>query len=131
MTKTKSDITELSIIKTILENKRLLDTVLDVCSPLMFTAHSQEMQELCRENFSHPLLMKIDIDDSIVALSYEELKSSLLIILIKYYTSLLQQLPKKDMEFDKKSRMLRKIKTEILPKLRSGELVSFEDMDTI
>jgi len=131
LTKTKNDITELSIIKTVLENKHLLDTVLDVCSPLMFTAHSQEMQELCRENFSHPLLMKIDIDDSIVALSYEELKSSLLIILIRYYTSLLQQLPKKDMEFDKKSKMLRKIKTEILPRLRAGELVSFEEIDTI
>jgi len=131
LTKTKNDITELSIIKTVLENKHLLDTVLDVCSPLMFTAHSQEMQELCRENFSHPLLMKIDIDDSIVALSYEELKSSLLIILIKYYTSLLQQLPKKDMEFDKKSKMLRKIKTKILPRLRAGELVSFEEIDTI
>ena len=131
MTKTKSDITELSIIKTVLENKNLIDTVLDVCSPQMFTSHTQEMDALCREEFTHPLLMKVDIDESIVALSYEELKSSLLIILIKYYSSLLQKLTTQDMDFAKKSQMLRKIKTQILPKLRAGELVSFEEMDTI
>ena len=129
--KDRVDITEKSIIKTVLNNKNYLDMVLDVCSAQMFQIHSHEMQQLELQSYNDPYLIKIDIDDSIITLEYEELKSSLLLILIKYYSNLLQKLPSTQMDFGKKSRRVRKIKTEILPQLRRGNLVAFDILQNI
>ncbi len=125
----KSDIAEQSIIKTILENKNYLDMVADVCSPAMFSTHKDALKELYAENFDSPLLMGIALNETVAVMEYEELKSTLAkVILLRYYNSLLAKLPRMEMEFERKSRLMRKIKTEVLPRLRSGELVSFDAM---
>ena len=126
--KTKVDVTEQSIIKTVLENKNALYSVIDVCSPQMFTTHYKEMQELCSENYDSSLLIKIDIDDSIVALDADELNAALLQVLKKYYENRLKQLPTQNIDYTTKAKLLRQIKTKILPRLRRGELVSYDEM---
>jgi DNA primase len=129
--KSKNDYTELSIIKTVLENKHYLDTVIDVCAPEMFTTHKNEMAQLCKENYDDASLIKVDIDDSIVPLAYEELKASLVQILRKYYENRLKTLPSMQMDYIKKARLMRKLNTEILPKLRRGELVGFDAFEEL
>lgn len=127
ISKNKKNYQELEIIKTALENKNTLDTILDVCSAEMFTTHFQEMQELCRENYDHPLLLRIELDESIIPLKDETLKTALISILIKYYENYLKNLRIQQMDYSKKVYLMKQIKMQILPKLRRGELVSFEE----
>ncbi|MGM0534011.1 MAG: DNA primase [Campylobacterota bacterium] len=122
----KNDPNEQSIIKTVLENKALLDMVLDVCDPRMFSTHKEAMAKLCAQEFDDPALRAIEIDQRIQTLHESELTAALISILRRYYERLLQQLPAMQMEFETKTRYLRNIKTKILPKLKKGELISFD-----
>ncbi len=122
----KNDPNEQSIIKTVLENKALLDLVLDVCDPRMFSTHKEAMAKLCAQEFDDPALRAIEVDQRIQTLHENELTAALISILRRYYERLLQQLPSMQMEFEKKTKYLRNIKTKILPKLKAGQLVSYD-----
>ena len=77
------DMAELSIIKTILENQKLLDMVIDILDIEMFETHCTEFKELISNNLDNPNLRAISINDDIKVYSDEELKQQLLIFLQK------------------------------------------------
>ncbi len=128
----KEDIALLSLFKTLLENPLLIDDVLDVIDSSMFGAYQPLFEALVHEELEHPQLVGLSIDDTIQTLNEEELKKSLLWMLSIYYRQQYQAISKdKSLSFQKKSFLMRKIKTDIIPRLKQGELVAYESFGTI
>jgi DNA primase len=128
----KEDVALLSLFKTLLENPKLIDEVLDVIDSSMFGEYRDLFEALMREEREHPQLVGLSIDDTIQTLSEEELKKSLLWLLSLYYRQQYQAIAKDNsLSYQKKSFLMRKIKTDIIPRLKRGELVAYESFGTI
>jgi DNA primase len=118
------DMAELSIIKTILENQKLLDMVIDILDIEMFETHRIEFEELISNNLDNPNLRAISINDDIKVYSDEELKQQLLIFLQKYYEKKKNMIKlDSSLDFDTKIYLLNKYQDTIL-KIKQGNLSS-------
>jgi len=105
----------------------MVDTVLDVVDISMFGEYAEAFKALLRGDKEDSALMRIVLDDTIRVMSEEELKKSLLVLLRTHYTNLFKSIPKnRDLSYEKKSFLMRKIKTDIIPRLKRGELVVYE-----
>jgi len=122
---TKDDIGQLSIIKTLSEERNLIDQVASVIEPSMFGQYNTLLTSVI-QNQENSALTGLLFDENIKTMSEEELKKALASFLFKYYTQKL-----KDITLDtsipliKKSFLIRKIKIDILPRLKRGELVTY------
>jgi len=123
----RDDVAQLSILKTLLENPNLIDSVLDVIDVDMFGGYAELFSALIKGEKEHPHLMGLAVDDTFQVMSEEELQNVLRNFLIKHYDTKLKSIvADASMPFAKKSFMIRKIKTDIIPRLKRGELVSFD-----
>jgi DNA primase len=116
---------ELSIIKTLLLNPNLIDTVLDTINTSMFTVHTEELSLLLSGEKEHPLLRKLLLIEDIEIYDEPKLVSALAMILHIFYQKELQRVKELDISLEKKSFIFRKIRN-ILDKLKKGELVPYE-----
>jgi len=123
----KDDVAQLSILKTLIEKPELIDSVLDVVDAKMFGGYASLFTALINDEKEHPHLMGIAVDESLKVMSEKELQEVLRNFLIKHYDTRLRQIvADNSMPFSQKSFLIRKIKTDIIPRLKRGELVSFE-----
>jgi len=123
----RDDVAQLSILKTLLENPNLIDSVLDVIDVNMFGGYAELFSALISGEKEHPHLMGLAVDDTFEVMNEEELQSVLRSFLIKHYDARLKSIvADANIPFEKKSFMIRKIKTDIIPRLKRGELVSFD-----
>jgi len=131
-TQKKEDIALLSLFKTLLEKPMLIDEVLDVLDSSMFGEYQSLFEALVREEQDHPQLVGLSIDENIQTLSEEELRKSLLWMLSLYYREQYREIAKDNtLSYQKKSFLMRKIKTDIIPRLKRGELVAYESFGTV
>ncbi|WP_187647524.1 DNA primase [Nitrosophilus labii] len=120
------DTKELTIIKTLLAEPNLINTVLDYIDERHFNYHKEEFKLLLEQKSDHPKLISILLDDDIKTYKEDELKKELLIFLIKYYEQKLKTLVKaKDISFEEKSFKIRKYK-DLITKLKRGELAIYD-----
>ena len=71
--------------------------------------------------------MGLSVDETFHVMNEDELQDVLRNFLIKYYDTKLRSIvADTNMPFSKKSFMIRKIKTDIIPRLKRGEMVSFD-----
>ena len=123
----RDDVAQLSILKTLLEKPALIDSVLDVIDVEMFGGYAEIFAALIKGEKDHPHLMGLAVDETFQVMSEEELQSVLRNFLIKHYDAKLKAIvADSTVPFAKKSFMIRKIKTDIIPRLKRGELVSFD-----
>lgn len=123
----RDDVAQLSILKTLLENPNLIDDVLNVIDVSMFGKYTELFKALIRDEKEHPGLMGLSVDESLQVISEPELKSMLCNVLIKHYDARLKRIVADTaIPFAKKSFLIRKIKTDIIPRLKRGELVAYE-----
>ena len=131
-TQKKEDIALLSLFKTLLEKPMLIDEVLDVLDSSMFGEYQSLFEALVREEQDHPQLVGLSIDENIQTLSEKELRKSLLWMLSLYYREQYREIAKDNtLSYQKKSFLMRKIKTDIIPRLKRGELVAYESFGTV
>ncbi len=122
----KEDISELSMIKTFLSKPHMVDIVMDTVGEDLFIRHKNEFRLFLKNSFDEPSLIGIRIRDDLNELSDQELKNQILVFLVKYNKNALLRVGKsRDLSFEKKSFLLRKIK-ENLNKLQRGVLVPYE-----
>jgi DNA primase len=127
---TLSDVAEESIIKTLLKTPTLTDMVLDTMDSSMFAIHRGAFEALLQGR-EHEELLRIDLDDSIVTYSEEELKKQLLYFLQRYYRKALDIIKKDDtLPFENKIFFIRKYQ-DYINRLKRGELVPYETHETI
>ncbi len=126
-TQQHDDIAQLSILKTLLERPELIDSVLDVVDIAMFGAYAPLFEALLKEEYAHPQLLRLSIDESLQVMDEQELQNVLRHFLIKHYDIKLKTLVADNtIPFEKKSFLIRKIKTDIIPRLKRGELVPYD-----
>ena len=125
----KEDVAQLSILKTLLEKPALIEDVLNVVDASMFGEYQGMFEALLREEEEHPALMGLAIDDTLQVLEEEEMRAILRNFLIKQYDLRLKAIAgDRELPFDKKSFLIRKIRTDIIPRLKRGELVAYEGL---
>ena len=124
ITHTNEDIAQLSILKTFAENQDMLNGMLDILDISLFGKYAPLYQTLLSGDTTHPHIQRLQLDESIKVLSQEELTKILSHILIKHYDAKLKEITKNpNIAFDKKSYLIRKIKTDIIPQLKQGKLL--------
>ncbi len=121
-----------AILKTLLENNSLIDSLLDILDFSLAKGYESAFRNLAQGNLDDPTLRGIAIDESIPILDESEFKAQLLKELEIYYKFKLKELMhRSDLDYNKKSYLIRKIKTDILPRIKKGELVPYESSFTI
>ena len=123
----RDDVAQLSILKTILEKPALVDMVLNVLDVEMFGKYAGLFSTLLAKEMDNPSVIRLSIDENLQVMNEEELKNVLRNFLIKHYEMKLKSIVADNaIPFAKKSFCIRKIKTDIIPRLKRGELVSFD-----
>ena len=126
-TQKRGDVAQLSILKTLIENPNLIDNVLSVMDITMLGGYAELFTALINGETEHPGLVGLSVDDSLEVMSEEELNNVLRNFLIKHYDLKLKSIASsQQIPFEKKSFLIRKIRTDIIPRLKKGELVAYE-----
>jgi DNA primase len=124
--KNSEDIAYLSILKTLIEDSSLIDSVVDVVDGEIFDRYKELYEAILSKDINNPNVVRLSLDDNIQTLNEDELKEILIAILIKYYDKKLKEIVKDStIEYSKKSFLIRKIRTDIIPRLKRGELTYF------
>ncbi len=123
----RDDVAQLGILKTLIEKPELIDMVLNVVDVSMFGQYAGLFSALLEGQKEHPQLVGLSVDETFQVMDEEELKNVLQNFLIKHYDIKLKNVVSDtSIPFAKKSFLIRKIKTDIIPKLKRGELVTFD-----
>lgn len=108
------NISELSIIKTILDNPSLLEAVKVELQPDMFETHANEYAMLL-EDINNPSLHGLMLNEHIISYNKEELDNQLKIVLVPYYKKKLQQLKfDETIDFKTKARKTVELKHKLI-----------------
>jgi DNA primase len=117
----------LSIIKTLLEKPNLIDSVLNVITVDMFGEYSALFRLLLKEEYDNPALVGLSISEDAQVMSEEALFNDLRKFLIRFYKQKLKVIPRDtSLPSDKKVYLIRKLRTDIIPRLEKGELITYE-----
>jgi len=112
------DIAELSIVKTIMENKQYIPLIKDTN---IFTTHKAELIDVIN-NENQDKLRGLLLQDEIKLYTQDELKFQLIILTIPYYEMVLQQIPNdSNLDVKNKMRKIRETKDKIV-QLKKGKL---------
>jgi len=126
ITKNSEDIAYLSILKTLIEDNSLIDSVVDVVDSEMFDRYKELYEAILSKDTNNPNVVRLSLDDNIQILNEQELKDILIGILIKYYDKKLKTIvADNSIEYSQKSFLIRKIRTDIIPRLKKGELAYY------
>jgi len=126
-TRGSEDIELLSILRSMATNESYIDVVLNACDSAIFARYSSIYEALLRKESEHPELIRLELDEQLVLLGYEDFVRALCNKLIHYYTQKLKQLVYiKELTSDQKLFIARKLKSDIIPRLKKGELVSLD-----
>ncbi|MEA2047948.1 MAG: DNA primase [Campylobacterota bacterium] len=123
----RDDVAHLSILKTLIEKPALIDNVLSVMNANMFGGYQGLFLALINGQNEHPGLVGLSVDEGYAVMDESQLNKMLLQILTMHYRAKLKSIPKDTtMEAQKKMFLLKKIKMDILPRLKKGELVPYD-----
>jgi DNA primase len=127
VSETKEDIGKLSIIKTLYENREFIDEVINVIESSMFGDYALLLDAVLKNEKNNSNLIGLTLDENIKTMQKEELEKSLISLLFGHYTTQLKAISTSSiMPLNKKSFLIRKIKMDIMPRLKGGELVSYQ-----
>jgi len=123
----RDDVAQLSILKTLIEQPSLIDNVLSVIDVDMFGEYAGLFSSLIQGESEHPGLVGLSVDESFEVMSESELNTALRSFLMKHYDIKLKNIASsQQIPFEKKSFLIRKIRTDIIPRLKKGELVAYD-----
>jgi len=123
----KDDIVQLCIMKTLLENPNLIDSVIDVVPSSIFGGYRELFDIIAKGDLSNPNLMGLLVDDTLQIMTQKELKSTLINLILKEYLVDIKKITNNhSIDYKTRSFMIRKIRTDIIPRLKKGELVAYE-----
>jgi len=126
-TQKRDDVAQLSILKTLIEKPALIDNVLSVIDVKMLGSYETLFSAIIDGKNDHPGLVGLSVDESFEVMDESELNNALLQILTIHYMTKLKSIPRDvNIPVSKKTFLLKKIKMDILPRLKKGELVAYD-----
>jgi len=121
-----------AILKTLMYKQNLIDELLNIVDFSFAKGYENAFRELASGNIDEPILRGIMVNDRVPVLNEQEFKEHIIDQLILYYSNKYRAIKSNiELDYTKKAFLLRKIKTDILPRLRKGELVTYESNFTI
>ncbi|WP_456393054.1 DNA primase [Nitratifractor sp.] len=115
-----------AILRTLLEREELIDETVDLITPEMAGQYRSAYEALLRGEREDPYLMRLTLDEAIRPLEEAEFRRTLCAQMERFYRRKLQELTRDTaLPYNRKSYLIRKIKTDILPRLRKGEPVPY------
>jgi DNA primase len=100
--------------------------VVDLIDPEMAGQYREAYEALLSGRQDHPQLLRITLDEQVRPLEDEDFRRALRTQMELYYRRKLQELTHDNsIPYARKSYLIRKSKTDILPRLRKGELVPY------
>ena len=125
--KTKQiDFSEATIIKTLYENQKYIDEIVEYLPKDIFNNHIDELQMVYESDFENPKLLDIVLNDEVKILGYNDLIQAVRNKLIIYYQNKIKQLKFSNEDFNLKSFKIKKY-LQIIQKLKKGELIYESD----
>lgn len=116
-----------AILKTLMQKQHLIDELLDLLDFSFARGYAQAFQNLASGNMEDPILRGIAIDERVPVLNDAEFNAQILKELEIFYKAKLKELmTNSNLDYKKKSFLIRKIKTDILPRIKRGEFVVYE-----
>ena len=124
----KEDIAKLSIIKTLYEKRELIDEVISLIDSSMFGNCSSLFDSLVKYEKEDSNLVGLMLDETIKIMEESELKRTLSAFLFRHYTNKLKNIPQdSSLSLKEKNFLIRKLKWDIMPRLKRGELVVYRE----
>jgi len=115
-----------SILRTLIDQPRLIDEVMDVIGLDMVGSYREVMEALLRGEKEHPAVLHISMDDTIHPLDETMLRQALLNQIKRYYKQRFNVIMRdQSIPYEKKAFLSQKYKNDILPKLQRGELIPY------
>lgn len=122
---TKENMGLLNIIKTLMEKRALIDEVVSFIEPTMFGKYDALFTSVI-QNEDNPTLRSLLLDDTVKVLTKEQLIRELCSFLYIFYDQKVKRIPLDNcLSLMKKSFLLRKLRGDIMPRLKRGELVTY------
>jgi DNA primase len=112
----REDVGQLSIIKTLYENREFIDEVISAIDSSVLGKNSSLFESVIKGERGNPTLTGLMLDENIKIMEREELKKSILALLFRYYTNRLKSITTdSSLSSLKKKFLIRKIKMDIIP----------------
>jgi len=122
----KDDVALLSIIKTLIDNEKLINEIIDVIEPSMLKPYDTLFASVVK-NENNPNITELLLDENIKVMSEGELKKALSFFLFQYYNMKLGSIKiDSSIPLLEKNFLIRKIQMDIKPRLKRGELVAYK-----
>jgi DNA primase len=117
------DVWELTLLKTLIENPQVIDSVADYLEAGMFSRHAQAYELLLTSEFEHPMLLAISLDESIKTFASDDLRNEMLLFLKNYYTKMRRLIPRdQNLSYDDRVAQMARL-SEKLQQINAGKLV--------
>lgn len=121
--KSKTQIAEEIIIKSILENPNLLDFSLEYIDSSLFEFNKNEFEYLLKDDRENENLIGIMLNKSIIALDGDDFYNQLRLFILSKYTKKMQNIKSnKNIQYEQKTKLLRDVQNKI-SSLKQGNLV--------
>ncbi len=125
----KDNIGILNIIKTVSQNKKLLKKLLSIVEPSLFKEYTSLLETVINDNKDEPNLVGLILDETYKILDEKQFKKELINFLITYYNNKSKSIvTDNSLSSIEKGYLIRKIKTDIILRLKQGELIKFNDL---
>lgn len=115
------DLTELTLIKTLLENPSFMGFALEYLDTASFKNHFAEFALILEEKYDDPVLLGIRINPNIEVLDFETFKKQVGLFLIKDYDHRLKKIPfEKNLGYKQKVAKVAKYR-KLIEQIKKGE----------
>lgn len=115
------NLTELTLIKTLLENPEFIGFTLEYLDIKSFQTHFAEFGLILEEKWDDPLLLGIKINPNIEVLDFESFRKQIGVFLIKDYEQRLKKIPfEKNLGYKQKVEMTLKYR-KLIEQIKKGE----------
>jgi DNA primase len=128
----KEDTAKLCFIKSLLEYPDVADMVGKYIHPSMFGEYQSHYDVVCNNDKEHELARMLSLREDIMLIDKDEMQKSIKDFLLNFYEDRLKIITNdKNISTGSKMVQIRKLKMDILPRLKKGELVEYEGIGII
>lgn len=127
--KGKIDLAEASIIKTLFEEKELIDFCSSYIRPDVFKTHNTTLQSLFEEVYDASDILRLALNDTVQLLNKEDLIKQMVKLLIPFYQKKLLEVKSTSMTIEEKAHINKRL-FSIIKTLKQGELVEYQSSFT-
>lgn len=116
------NLSELVLLKSVLEDHKLLDIIIEYLDVQSFQTHFREYELILQEEWNHPLLLGLRINELIQALKFEDFRRQVKNFALNDYRQRLKKIPfDKNLEYEQKADLIKRYRI-CIENIQKGEI---------